>query len=75
MSDPAHSPEPWAYIPDKVHWLEDANGHHIGDIDPDQTWEDTRRIIACVNFCVRIKTEYLEKHSAFPEHFIFNKAE
>jgi hypothetical protein len=66
-----HSPEPWKV--DQTNAVVDSNGEYIcdsivGNDEPDDPGgmdpENTRRIVACVNFCREFPTDWLEKHQA-----------
>ena len=65
MPEQDWSPEPWSMGEDEIiPDILDANGSHVVvDFDkmwPDRTWvADLRRIVACVNACRGIPTEWL----------------
>ena len=63
---PDHSPEPWTLeIEGSLFPARDAEGEgvfadEIGPMDE----ADARRIVACVNFCRNLDTDWLEKYVA-----------
>lgn len=52
-----HTPEPWTF--ERPNAIRSASGACIASLDLG-TWEDARRIVACVNACARMNTETLE---------------
>ena len=75
-----HSPEPWsADIEIDCAHIRDANGRAVttgdgwyaGDDEPDVQHlvrENYRRIVACLNACMGIPTEWLEGRRAAPRY-------
>jgi hypothetical protein len=60
-----HSPEPWKHVTGKcLDYIADANGNSVlGDVSLDDpvmpSSEEMKRIVACVNFCRHLPTEYI----------------
>ena len=66
---PEHSPEPWSWNAKEM-VLYDAQGEVV--LDNGECYqvrdEDFVRIVACVNFCKGLSTEFLETHIAADLH-------
>lgn len=66
MSESEHTPEPWITEPGggRGAWIKGANGEWAalacGDTDQSAS-NNARRILACVNACKDIPTDWLEK--------------
>jgi hypothetical protein len=74
---PEHSPEPWDIVKDTyvTHegdgkdpacWIESSDCRFIAETEyadrpPETARADARRIVACVNACIGLSTEMLEK--------------
>jgi hypothetical protein len=66
---PEHSPEPWVHTgaPLGMAWkINDANGNLAVRPEDCGTVENFDRIVAAVNFCRHMSTEFLQQHRMVP---------